>query len=64
MNRELIRLEILKVTFRKDRTPEMNIIEAKAIEEYVFADIDEKADEKSPAKKAGRPKAGNSDLLS
>lgn len=62
MDRDIIRLECLKLVFRFDRLPTQVITEAKAYESYIVGE-DTKT-EKSEPKKVPAKKTGNPDFLS
>lgn len=68
MQRDEIRLECLKLVYRRDRSPDENLRDAKLFEDYLVQDSNvssEKIDEK-PRKKRGRPSmksVGNSNDL-
>lgn len=66
MTRDEIRLELVKLTHRHDKTPEENVGRAKELEKYVF-EVEGTGDEDSSPVSAmtKRPKkAGNVDPLS
>jgi hypothetical protein len=59
MNKEEIRLECLKLSYRRDRTHAQVVEDAKVFEDYILNDPPKKIEEKTPQKK----KVGNPDLF-
>lgn len=67
MQKDELRLECLKLVYRRDRSPEDNLRDARIFEEFLVQESTESSDKKSetPQKRGRPPKkfVGNSDLF-